>query len=226
MNKFAVQILYFDCDQFILKTISNCAPFVDKIFITYSPEPWIAYNNKARELYRNPSNPNILKESDYYHKLQLIEGIWQTEEDQRNDGLRIAKQQGYDYLIIQDADEFYLPDQFKRNLEEINASPGYSYYRNPWYIFWKNRGYIIENRYFYFFGNDRYVKPYRKTLIGFSACFAINLKKDVLFEDRRLPNRKDNHMLTGLCFHLSFVISDEQLIRKLNTWGHSNQGRY
>ena len=31
--KFGVHMLYFNQDKWILKTIENCAPFVDKIYI-------------------------------------------------------------------------------------------------------------------------------------------------------------------------------------------------
>ena len=53
--KIGIQILYFDAEQFILNTIENCAPFVDRIYILYSPLPW-TYNSKAREQYKNESS--------------------------------------------------------------------------------------------------------------------------------------------------------------------------
>ncbi len=160
--RFAVQILFFDCEQFILRTIANCAPFVEKIFITYSPEPWSAYNKNARDLFKNPSNPEILKQSPHFGKVELIEGIWDTEEEQRNDCLKKAKEQGFDYLIIQDADEFYLPEEYEKNIQGIATFPNYNYYRNPWYFFWKSTN----------------VRPYLKTPLGFNECFA-----------NQLPNR-------------------------------------
>ena len=45
--KFGVHMLYFNQDKWILKTIENCAPFVDKIYIAWSEKPWNYNENKA-----------------------------------------------------------------------------------------------------------------------------------------------------------------------------------
>jgi len=223
MFKFAVQILYFDCDQFILRTIANCAPFVDKIFIIYSPEPWSAYNKDARKLYSNPSDPEILKKSPFFSKIQLIEGVWDTEEDQRNACLDIAKEQGFDYLIIQDADEFYLYDEYKKNIDGIIKNPEYDYYRNPWILFWKNIRTILLNLHPISHKNYKFQRPYTLTRFSYNANFAMNLNKGVRFSDKRLPSSTSFFLLNGFCHHLTLVLNDEQLERKLQTWGHSHQ---
>lgn len=220
--RFAVQILYYDCDELILRTIANCAQFVEKIYVVYSPEPWSAYNKVARKEFKNPSKPEILNDSPYRDKVELISGVWDTEEDQRNACLAKARQDGFDYLIVQDADEFYLPEEYEKNIREIVANPHYSYYRNPWYFFWKSTRYIVLNRHFLSYANA--VKPYSLTPIAFNACFAINCKSDVRFGNKRLPDNVESFlMLSGICFHISYVLSDETLFRKLSTWGHSHQ---
>lgn len=38
--KFGVHILYYNQDKWILKTIANCGPFVDKIYVAWSEKPW------------------------------------------------------------------------------------------------------------------------------------------------------------------------------------------
>ena len=134
-KRFAVQILFYDCDQFILKVIENCAPFVEKIYVTYSPEPWNAYNKSARDHYKNPSNPEILKQSKHYSKIELISGVWEKEEDQRNECLERARKDGFDYMIIQDADEFYNPSEYQKNLDQIILNPDHHFYRCRWYLF-------------------------------------------------------------------------------------------
>lgn len=221
--KLAVQILYYDCEQFILRTLENCYRHVDKIYILYSPEPWSAYNHEARELYPNPSSVEILKGSKYFDKIEILEGVWDTEEDQRNHCVRIAKEEGFDYLIIQDADEFYSEEEYEKNLNGIGLCPDEDFYRTKWYLFWKDINTIVEHIYPLNHGNSQYVKSYHRTPFGFNACFAINLKKDIWFESKRRVNSSDYLMLDGVCCHLSYVLSDEQLKRKLSTWGHSNQ---
>ncbi len=221
--RFAVQILYFDCEQFILRTIANCAPFVEKIYVVYSPEPWSAYNKEARSLFKNPSNPEVIKQSPHYDKIEIIEGVWETEEDQRNAGLNKARADGFDFLIIQDADEFYLPEEYQKNIDEITENPNFDYYRNPWIFFWKNVNTILINYHPYNYGNAHLAKPYKQSKFGYNANFAINLNTNVKFANKRLPSSNDSLMLAGYCHHLSFALNDEQLERKLKTWGHSHE---
>jgi len=212
-HKFAVQILLFDSEHFILSCIENCAKFVDKIYVLYSPQPW-SYNPSAKDLYRNKSNPEVLKSSSHYSKIELVTGNWATEEAQRNEGLERAKKDGFDYLIIQDADEFYTPAEYKKNLEGIDANPNFDYYRNPWLLYWKDIEHVIR---------FRKVEGKKNTVINFNANFAINLSRDIYFTCNRKVNSKTPYFLKGLCHHLSYVMSDEMMFRKLSTWGHSNR---
>jgi hypothetical protein len=223
-KRIAVQILYFDCEQFILRTIDNCGPFVEKIYIVYSELPYASYNANARKLYRNPSSLEVLKQSPYFDKIEIVEGVWDNEQDQRNQCLLKAKEDGFDFLIIQDADEFYLPEEYQKNIDGMLSNPNYYYYRNPWYFFWKTTNYILESWHPLAYKSWKLLDPYSTTTIGYNTCFAINCKMDVRFENRRMPDKiNECLMLNGICHHLSFVMSDEQMRRKLDVWSHSNQ---
>lgn len=211
--RFAVQILYFDCEQFILAAIENCAPHVEKIYISYSELPW-TYNENARGKYKNTVNRDLIFQSPHIDKIELVEGNWDTEEAQRNFCLDKAKSDGFDYLIIQDADEFYTPEAYQTNLKEIAANPDHLYYRNPWHLFWKTLGYIIE---------FEEVHGVKKTTINYNACFAVNCHQPVRFKRNRLLTTTDAFFVSGICYHLSYIMSDEQMQRKINTWGHSHQ---
>ncbi|MDA9589738.1 hypothetical protein N9R65_02990 [Opitutales bacterium] len=221
--RYAALILFYDCDRFILKAIENCAPHVEKIYISYSPYPW-SYNPEAREKFRNPSDPKLIQQSKYLDKIEFVEGDWPTEEAQRNEVLDKAKVEGFDYLIIQDADEFYLPEEFQKNLQQIEENPDYSYYRNPWYLFWKSTRHIIICRYSYIMRGGKVEKSLSNTPIGYNMAFALNLNKEVRFSRCRRPTHLDDfYVLDGLCYHLSYVMSDDQVERKMQTYGHTNQ---
>ncbi len=215
MLRFASQILFFNCDQFILRTIANCAPFVERIFILYSPEPWNAYNKEAPKHFPNRSNPALLKLSPYFQKIQLVEGVWESEEEQREDCRLIAQRQGFDFLIVQDADEFYTAEDYQKNLALMRANPGYEVYQTPWINFWKSVGYALVHRHHLGVEN---------TIYGTCPLFAINLKMPVHFESRRVPRAaKSVFRLPGVCLHLSYVFSDLDLFTKIGTWGHAHQ---
>lgn len=222
-KKYAVQILFYDCDQFILRTIENCAPHVDKIYVTYSPFPW-AYNKEARDKFKNPSKLNIIENSKYRDLVEIIQGDWLTEESQRNEVLDKAKAEGYDYMIVQDADEFFHASDFVANLREIEANPDYAYYRTPWYQFWKSLQYIVICRYSNTYRGGKVETSLTNTPISYSMAFALNLKTDVRFKHCRRPTCLDNyHILSGMCYHLSYVMTDAQVERKIQTYGHSQQ---
>jgi hypothetical protein len=212
-SKIGVQILYFDAEQFILNTIDNCAPFVDRIYVLYSKLPWL-YNTKARDEYSNSSSLQVLSKSPYSDKIEIIEGTYNTEEEQRNHGLQKAKEDGIDYLIIQDPDEFYLPEDYKSNIREMIKHAEYLYFRTPWILFWKRINYVIE---------FKWVHGEKKTIINYNPAFAINCRKDVFFKRNRLLSTTESYFLKKPCFHLSYYVSDDQLIRKINTWGHAAQ---
>lgn len=216
------QILYFDCDDLILRAITNCAPFVEAIFVAFSEKPWSKYNSSARLNYRNPSRLEVLNSSPYFEKLVVVQGEWHSEEDQRNQCIDLARKLGFDVMVIQDADEFYTPAAYATNLQEIAKRPGFDYYRNQWICFWKTPKLALVNRYPIHYGNMMYAPSYRRTLLGFNACFALNLRRQVRFRDRRMVSGMW-FMVSGICHHLSYVLSDEQLLRKLGTWGHSAQ---
>lgn len=214
--KFAVMILMFNAEKFILRTIENCGPFVDKIFVGYSKVPWNAYNKNARIEFVNQSNVELLKESKFYNKLEIVEGIWDTDEGQRNAILKCARDQGFDYMIFQDADEFYLPEDFQKNLQAISNHPGYMLYQTPWINFWKNLNYVTV---------CREHNGEKNTIFSTCSAFAMNLKKnpETQLTFARIFPTNDIYQLSGICFHLSYVLSDKEVYAKINTWGHSHQ---
>lgn len=201
-------MLYFNQDKWILKTIENCAPFVDKIYVAWSEKPW-NYNENG-SVFVNNSNVDFLKQSKYYDKITIIKGEWKLDEDERNSCLNKAKEDGMDYLITQDADEFYTFKDYNKIIDGIRQNPTYDFYTTPWIVFWKNYNYIVT-------GKDG------KQICGYPEI-AINLNKDVKFIRCRRPNSTHCKQLDAICHHMCFVFDkDEDCWSKINTWGHSHQ---
>ena len=207
-KKFAAHVLLFDTQKWILRMIENCGPFVEKIYVAYSELPW-TYNPNARINFKNTANPTILSHSKYFDKIELVQGIWDRDEDQRNACLDKAKSDGMDFLIIHDADEFYKHNDYNRMIEQITHNPDYDFYKTPWYVFWKSFDYILE-------GENG------STVIGFPEV-AINCKRDVRFVRARTPNSQHYFLLDALCYHGSYVLTDNEMYRKIHTWGHAHQ---
>jgi hypothetical protein len=219
--RFAVQLLFFDNTDLVLRAIANIAPHVERIYVSYSRLPW-AYNRSAREDYVNLADVAILRESPHYEKITVVKGDWISEEAQRNASLEKAREAGFDYLIVQDPDEFYLPEEIEKNLEAIRQNPGFHYYRNPWLLFWKTTKYVLVHRAVRTSPGGQEITE-RNVTHNYSMAFALNLRKGTRFQRKRFPTcEKDFMILPGVCHHLSWVYNDEQLLRKLFTWGHTN----
>lgn len=214
--KFAIHTLvFYGADQLHLM-IQNTGPYVDKIYLSHSKIPWSAYNAEAKEKYNSAADASMVNSLPFKEKIVWLEGVWETEEAQRNHSLLRAREDGIDYMIIQDVDEYYLPQDFLANLEGIRRNPMYGSYRCPWTVFWKSTDYVIQVR------EHEGVKV---TTVTTCPNFAVNVQReDVKFVNRRLVNGiNQSYKLPGLCYHLAWVLSDEEVLRKIETWGHSHQ---
>lgn len=213
--KFAIHTLVFYGADMLRMMVQNTGRFVDRIYVSHSIQPWNAYNKKAVSLYKSDITERFFEGFPFREKIVWLEGVWASEEDQRNHSLKRAREDGMDVMIIQDVDEFYTPEAFKANLEGIQKNPNYPAYRCPWTVFWKSLDYVLEVR----------LHGQRPATVTTCPNFAVNVKDtSVKFVSRRLVNRiNEAYMLPGLCLHLSWVLSDEEVMQKISTWGHSHQ---
>ena len=206
--KFATHMPLFGQDKWIMRAIENSYPHVDRIYIAYSASPW-GYNPQARGTYTNSFDVNRLVESKFSNKITIIYGDWLTEEAQRNACVDKAKEDGIDYLMIHDADEFYFHDDFEKIKSFINNNPNFDVYTVPWICFWKSFKYAV-------------VGENGSILVGNPQVF-INLKKGVRFLRKRVPTSKNIIDIGEVtCYHGSYVLTDAELEEKLKTWGHYN----
>ena len=206
--KFATHVLFYNVDKFILKNIDNSGCHVDRIYVAYSKKPWV-YNKRARRNFSNSSNIDLLKKSKYYNKITIIEGEWKYDEDQRNACIEKARSDGIDYLITHDADEFYFHNDFKKMIEEVKQNPDYDYYIAPMMNFWKSFDYIVLNE----SGEE---------IVGHPELIVNVNKPQEFIRARRLSGEKI-YTLSMICYHASFVLTNEECWDKINTWGHTHQ---
>jgi len=209
-NKIATHVVLFGQDKWIMRNIENAYPHVEKIYVAYSDKPW-AYNPNARSQYTNSFDLNVLRNSKYTDKIHIIEGVWDTEEQQRNACAEQAQKDGMEFMLIHDADEFYHHTDFGNLLKYIQQNQNYDYYKVAWYCFWKNFNYVL-------LGSDR------DKIVGYPE-FAINLKRGVRFSSKRKPVQTIFKIIPpefGICYHGSYVLTNDELLQKINTWGHTN----
>lgn len=217
--KFGILTLAFYGNATLDRMLANTGAYVDKIYLSHSPVPWSKYNWNAREIFSSDFDRSKIPGFPYSEKIQFIEGVWESEESQRDQALQQARADGIDYLIIQDADEFYLPEDFLKNLQGIRNNPDYPAYLCPWVKFWKTTEFVMLSR--------KHLGVPKQTV---TTCpnFAVNVNyPGIHFNSNRLVNGMDKaFMLDGLCLHLCWVLTNEEVLKKIITWGHSHQFDY
>lgn len=208
--RFATHMVLFGQDKWILRNLENAFPHVETIYIAVSDKPW-TYNPNARNLYSNNVDYKLILDSPFGSKVKFIRGEWNTEEEQRNACVDAAKRDGIDYLIIHDADEFYFHTDFQKLIYYICDNPNHDYYKVAWYCFWKSFKHILLDEH--------------KNLITGYPEFCINLKNNIRFLSKRRPTSSEFKVIpsdNGICYHGSYVLTNEELLQKINTWGHTN----
>lgn len=217
--KFAILTLAFYGSKTLDRMLMNTGGFVDKIYLSHSPIPWSKYNPEARTMFKSDFDIDKISKLPYYEKIELLQGVWESDEAQREHALKQARADGIDYLIVQDSDEFYLPEDFQKNLDGIRANPDHPVYVCPWVKFWKNTRYVMQAR--------KHKGLYFQTV---TTCpnFAVNVNfPGIHFNLSRLVNEnRKAFMLNGLCLHLCWVLTNEEVLKKISTWGHSHQFDY
>lgn len=206
--KIASHILCFNVDRFIKHAVANCHPHVDKIYLAWSPVSW----GYGAQRMLNPTDIHGFNLTKEFPKCEIVEGEWNTEEEMRNACLDRAKSDRYDWLLTQDADEFY-PDSswiiIKNSLK--NAPMSVKQIKTTWYEFWKSPCFVILR-------SDQSIK-------GMNAGFALRVSDECYFISKRLTSyssTKAEFVLDAPCFHYGYVMSNEEMSQKIRTWGHAN----
>ena len=205
--KIALQVLAFNVDRSLHLMIENAKPYVDKIFIAY---PELSWRHGSSRKSKNPTSYEEVAELADEH-IEIIRDIWERDEDTRNSLLTAARNQDFDWIIIQDADEFYTDQSWevlKTYLVSASAQ-NMSVINVPLYTFWKTPCFVIE-------------ETHHGIKAG-EACFAINCRHgEIQFTFSRTTNAKSIHYIDEPCYHYSYVLSDQEVKKKIKTWAHSN----
>jgi len=220
--KFATSVLAFGQEQWILRNIQNSYPHVDQIYVMYPIIPWSEYNPRARKLYPiNTLDIDTIRSSKYMDKITIIEGVWKNETEQRNDCVDKAIEDGINYLMIHDADEFYFNEDFKKIIKRIEEYPSFDTYYVKGIVFWKSFKYVVVSAVKYEL--DGY---YVGGKISGMYEIVINLNNKVRHCNGR-ETRYSNYFVFDqndiLMYHTSYVASNETILKKISTFGHSNQ---
>lgn len=147
----------------------------------------------------------------------------------RNHILKIARDENNDFMLLQDADEFMKEedcDFIRRNYIPEMTSAGYNCSAIRWITFWKNWNYVIVNE-----NGDYFQKTedFLKTAYPFGwKHFIMNLNTPIFFDDQQqfggIKHSIKSWILYDIfMYHSSWILTDEQVLQKIQTWGHSSE---
>jgi hypothetical protein len=204
----AAHVLAYNVSRFFPFVLDNICPHVDKVFIAYPSRPW-AYNESSRTTKKNPTTLQNLCSEVWKHKVEIIQGDWERDEDTRNSCLEKAKAEGFEFLITQDADEFYTENSWDQIISFLRAAPpNVDAVCSTWYNFWKSPQYIISD--------------VHGSIKDVNANLALRCRPGVYFQQSRTPNVPSSIVIDAPCYHYGWAMNDEEMQEKLSTWTHTN----
>jgi len=204
--RIAAHMLGYGVNRFLPDSVQHVFPHVDKLFVGYSARPF-SYNIGVRETDVNPTSRETFTELGNEGDLEVIDGDWSTEEEARNACLDAARQQGFDWLLVIDADEFYTEQCWEQLLRKLRCSSQQDHIITTWYNFFKSSHYVLVER-------DGSIKS---TNVG----FALRCSGSNRFRDRRLTTASRSQIVDCPCYHYGYVMSDAEMHQKISTWSHA-----
>jgi hypothetical protein len=206
---FATYLMTYDQDKWIMRNLKNAYPHVDQIYVMHSHLPW-GYKPDARTKYTNSFDLNVIKQSKYMDKITIIEGDWLDDTGQRNFCLERARKDGFDYLMVHDADEFYFHEDFEKIRQIVEEEETYEVFEINLYAFWKSFKYIL-------------IDPQKPGKIGGTNHTIVNLSRVKKYDYIRNVNTTNRLVIPDvICYHGTYVLTDEELYKKVNMTSHSN----
>ena len=124
---------------------------------------------------------------------------------ERNEGLRLVAEAGIEYCFVLDADEIYDSAQLSAAMDIVRRHPQIDCWRLSCLTYWKSCRYRVE--------------PPE----ALAAPVFIRVGSGRFIENRNFEAARQMRFApeTIVFHHMSYARTDEQILRKIKTWGHA-----
>lgn len=202
MKRFAAVCCVYDDPTWIRVMVQSTAASVDQTFVLLNDRPW---NSSGGDNLETREQIWLAGEST----VEIVQGSWASETEQRNAGLEILRSRGYDYCMVVDADEIYDPAAIQRMKQAIIEHPQVDAWYVHMYTYWKSARFRIE-------------PPEQFTPVVF-----LKVENGLFTENRHVRAEKAGRFQPALavCHHLSYARSDSEVQKKLARFSHSHEIR-
>ena len=200
--RFAAVCVIYDDDSWLPAAVASVYKACDSIWFLVGERPW---NGAASDQTALIDRLRALPDSA--RKIRIVRGEWADEATQRNAGLKLVAQAGADYCLVLDADEIYDPAQLREAMTLVRENPQVDCWRASCLTYWKSYRYRVDPpeaiaaAVFVRTGTGRFIE--NRT---YQAAQSVTLPPQTL-----------------VFHHMSYARSDEQILRKITTFGHAHQ---
>lgn len=203
-NSFGGVCCVYDDPTWLAEMIRSTYDNVAVLLFLVGEKPWNGSATDNRETIRIIENT-----PDPAGKLKLIRGQWTSETEQRNAGLLLLQNLGIPYCFTVDADEIYDPLELESMQRLVLTKPEVGAWYMSWWTYWKSERYRIDP--------PEEFQPLVFLRIG-RGKFAEH-RAVVAHGHEAIPSS------VGMCHHMSYARSDEEIARKISTFSHAHEIR-
>jgi glycosyltransferase involved in cell wall biosynthesis len=201
---FAGLCCVYDDPTWLAQMIESVYENVGAIFFLIGDRPWNGApsdNTRTVQIIRSFPDPE--------RKLKLVTGSWTNETDQRNAGLALIAEAGYPFCFIVDADELYDPVELTRMQTVASTRPDIGCWYMSWWTYWKSERFRID--------------PPE----GYTPSVFVRCQLGTFRENRHVAAALHAQLppQVGMCHHMSYARSNEEILRKITTFSHSHEIR-
>lgn len=199
-SRFGAVICLYEDDTWLEAAVESAYDACERVWLLVGDAPWNGDPTDQSALLAR-----VASLADPQGKCRLVRGHWPDEAAQRNAGLALVAEAGLDYCLVLDADEVYEPAQLARAMAIARENPQVDCWRVPCLTYWKSHRYRIDP--------PEQVAAAMFVRVG-SGRFVENRVFDA---GRHMPFPAD----IVVCHHMSYARTDEQVLRKVTTFGHA-----
>lgn len=193
-------------EEYISYALRSVAPFVDHVVVMYSAARFAT--SRTAERFGTPDRTRgIVSEAcQTYPNIEVVEGVWNSEPEERQDALCHLRRRKVDACLIVDADEIYPNGMVQRVVAEVERRnhPGAVYYAR-YVTCYRRFDYVVESDH--------------------RSAIAVHLDEDTEFVRRpRRPTGPRLDLPDDIFFwHMGYVLTDERMWEKIHTFSHAHE---
>lgn len=223
--KIAAVFCVYNEREYLSYSVQAILPAVERVYILLGKAPYDAYNPAARQQSKPDGTEQIADKLARTHpdKITLVKGIWDSEVDHRNEGLRLCLQDRMDYYWLVDGDEVYRADHLQNVRRGIEARPKIGTFIIKCHIFWRSFRYRIPAQQMSWRPRRIFKLTRHRNLLGIKIPYPLRFTGQN--QTNSLGSLYEFLPEEAVFFHFSYARSAQAMKDKFRTFSHAHEIR-